>query len=1011
MDQKNNEAFLKFLDKIQNQNKADLALQALQTKYEREISGEDNDKREKQLERVAELLENVEKAITGVGIKFDFQTVVNALENQTQVLQKSLEEQSILRKLSEGSLEYDKESAQYRNTSGRELTSDVSGKVVKKGGYVDFETAANRLQGQGKRVRESEANQIKFKPLEMGIKVPQQKQLPANIEPKKEEAPSFGNLADLGQGIKDRITGIFDFLSKDVKERGLFGKKPEEIEKKKEDTKPLPSVTGLNPEADNLQSSQEIMADAAKADVTLTKENNNILQQQLTELKKISEALAPKAPSELPAQDKLKPTPGSAQAQEGEGGLGLGDALAGLADTGALAKKAGGVIVKGAKAVGKGALSLGSGVAKFAASGAGKALGATAAVGLGAYTAYKGYTGAEDEKQKEIESIDAKVKAGELTAEQALVQKKEVAAQTTENKGGAIGKGTGMAAGAIGGGIAGAKVGATIGTFLGGPVGTAIGAGIGTIAGGAIGAFSGSSVGQNIGGAIGKGVANVKSFFGAEDIGKKTEEAVSGGTTNTEIQFSEMAFAKADPGNYKKFIEFKNQKTEEIYKQEIEKRKLSKDAPPQILETLQKVAASKAKIEAIKKFQKEIEAAGAGSITTKTESKDKNQQLVTGTATGTIERSKSEASAPGKAAGAAMGATLPAAEAKQRTKAIEQYQSGKQAETTATAKLKEFEKTNPFDYREKPTRTQEFLELPGTGKFSDPKKQAEYDALVKQREEATDAKNKAQEQYQKIDKTQKNSELPSGRIQTNISAPFKKLEALTSRFGYNKDQFLSSDGKTYDMGVINKTYDKEMQKELNAPVDKTKTSTNVRPIESKQTQDVANTEPKSFGAKVKDFFGFNKKNEQGTTPAVSSPATTPSVDLGERKQRAEFARQNALEDGASPEEADEIAAKMIKYGSVISAGQGRGNVIQPPPLSPVTQSPSKNNTGLQIARTSTENTDLARDANKTVPMSTPIVSNSVNNNNTTSYVPIKPTPRPERTGSALDRYNDRVAYF
>lgn len=347
----------------------------------------------------------------------------------------------------------------------------------------------------------------------------------------------------------------------------------------------------------------------------------------------------------------------------------------------------------------------------------------------------------------------------------------------------------------------------------------------------------------------------------------------------------------------------------------------------------------------------------------------------------------------------------------QRTKAIEKYQTGKQAETAASNKLAEFEKTNPFDYREKPTRAQEFLEQPGTGKFSDPKKQAEYDALVKQREEATGAKNKAQEQYQKIDKTQKNSELPSGRIQDNISAPFKKLEALTSRFGYNKDQFLSSDGKTYDMGVINKTYDKEMQKELNAPVDKTKTSTNVRPVESKQTQDVANTEPKSFGTKVKEFFGFNKKNEQETAPTVTSPATTPSVDPGDRKQRAEFARQNALKDGASPKEADEIAAKTMKYDSVISAGQGRGDVIRFPSLSPVTQSPSKNNTGLQIARTSTENTDLARDANKTVPMSTPIVSNSVNNNNTTSYVPIKPTPRPERTGSALDRYNDRVAYF
>lgn len=54
----------------------------------------------------------------------------------------------------------------------------------------------------------------------------------------------------------------------------------------------------------------------------------------------------------------------------------------------------------------------------------------------------------------------------------------------------------------------------------------------------------------------------------------------------------------------------------------------------------------------------------------------------------------------------------------------------------------------------------------------------------------------------------------------------------------------------------------------------------------------------------------------------------PSADL---KQKAEFARQNALADGASPEEADSIAAKMLKYGNVVSAGQGRGDVISPSP--------------------------------------------------------------------------------
>ena len=165
MDKTKDDAFRNFLEKIQGQNKAGLLINTLQLKYERETAGEDADKREEQLEQVATALENVEKAITGMSVKFEFQPVINALENQTQVLQKSLEEQALLRKVSEGSLEYDKESAQYRNVSGKELTSDVSGKTIKQGGYVDFETAANRLQGQGKRVRESEQNQINFKPV------------------------------------------------------------------------------------------------------------------------------------------------------------------------------------------------------------------------------------------------------------------------------------------------------------------------------------------------------------------------------------------------------------------------------------------------------------------------------------------------------------------------------------------------------------------------------------------------------------------------------------------------------------------------------------------------------------------------------------------------------------------------------------------------------------------------------------------------------------------------------
>lgn len=146
------------------------------------------------------------------------------------------------------------------------------------------------------------------------------------------------------------------------------------------------------------------------------------------------------------------------------------------------------------------------------------------AVGAGGYTAYKGYTEAEKTKQESIESIDAKLKAGEISPEQADQLKKEAASTATEYKGGAIGEGTGMAAGAIGGGVAGAKVGGAIGGLFGG-VGALPGMIVGGLAGSAIGAISGSSVGRNIGGVVGKGVAGVKSLFGAGDTSGKPEEA------------------------------------------------------------------------------------------------------------------------------------------------------------------------------------------------------------------------------------------------------------------------------------------------------------------------------------------------------------------------------------------------------------------------------------------------------------------------------------------------------
>jgi hypothetical protein len=102
---------------------------------------------------------------------------------------------------------------------------------------------------------------------------------------------------------------------------------------------------------------------------------------------------------------------------------------------------------------------------------------------------------------------------------------------------------------------------------------------------------------------------------------------------------------------------------------------------------------------------------------------------------------------------------------------------------------------------------------------------------------------------------------------------------------------------------------------------------------------------------------------------------TLSVASEDREQKAEAARQNALADGASPEEANKIAEKMKKYGNVISAGQGRGDVYQPVPTS-ANVKPQPRGTADKVAEMTT---DVASAKDK--PPQANINSSTVTNTN------------------------------
>jgi hypothetical protein len=964
-------SFKAFLDKLQEQNSRGFVAQLIQLKADRENVGKDNDKREEQLDEVVDSLKEVRLAVTGISLDVDITPLVDIGENQTRLLEELSKESSLLRKLSEGSVEYDKEAAQYRNTSGKEIESVVSGKTSKKGGFLDFETARDTLSGQGKRVRED--NKLAIKPIEYvpgkltgkvtGVEktkedkdkiddsVPDTRGFFATLIDELNAAP--GRVRDYlidheekSQANKDKessitnnvieknkdntvtnnvetvkvtkdntVTNNVEKITKDnnVIEKNKDNTVTNNVEKNKDNTvtnnvervtkdntvtnnvervtkdnnivernkdntvtnnvervtkdnnvetvesyvennrtenvgsvfktisekiKTIPDtvreyltnykqenntsrdstvekreikvssdrekpVSVDNPEADNIRDSQEIMADNSKSDLELSKQMLDTTREQLTVLQEIRDALTPKTPGELSGGNG-PPSPGSkaAEAEEKPGGfnpLDLLDLIPGRRGK------------PGAKVPGKAP----GGMSKLL-----KVGGAALAIGAGAYTAYQGYSAAEDTKQSKLEGVQAQLDAGQITTEQAAEQRKEIGNTATVEKSGAVGEGTGLAGGAIAGGIAGAKLGATIGTFFGPGIGTAIGAGVGGLAGGALGAFAGSSAGKYVGEAIGGGINTVKNFFGGSDVGEKTKEAVTGTAPTTDVQFNEAEFAKGDPQTYQKFVEFKDKRTTEISNEFA--KKFGRDKPNQ---ADVQVAQAKAKVEAIEKFKKEIEVSGAGKSIAKVEKSsgktaEVDSKMVSGTATGTLPEEK---------------------------------------------------------------------------------------------------------------------------------------------------------------GILSKAADTA----------------------------------KSVGSSVAGFFGFGDKKKTDTVDpntksgSTEAPATSTSTVAGAKRGDSGWnntpAGATVVDEKGNRRQATLEEVNAVKDEQRKTAGNNYAAVVP-------RRVDSTNAAGATVAQTSTENADMSREAGKGGNNNT-VVSNNVSNNETTKFMPSKPSPRPEFTGSALDRYLNKTAVY
>ena len=529
-------SFKAFLEKLQEQNTRGFATHLLQLKAERENAGEDNDKREEQLKEVVNSLKEVRVAVTGIDINVDLSPLINIGENQTKLLEELSKEASLTRKLTEGSVEYDKEAAQYRNTSGRDIESKVSGKTSKQGGFIDFETARDTLSGQGKRVKDD--NAFSLKPIDYTPG-----KMAAAAVGAKDKSKNSEEIEDpLDRSFFGRVKDSAKFWLTDGESEkpgyGAFKKPPKEVEKKDREAK-VSSPRQENPEADNITTTGEIQADAAKSDIELSKQMLDTTKEQLTVLKEIRDALAPKTPAELTEQ---KSAPSSTTEKEDS----TGPSVPNIPDID-LPDRRRNVprrVPPGSRTRVPPSSTKPSSIGRLMKGG-----GAALAVGAGAYTAYTGVTEAEESKQEKLEGVQALVEAGELTPEAAATQRKEIGNTATVEKSGAVGEGTGLAGGAIAGGIAGAKIGATVGTFFGPGVGTAIGAGVGGLAGGALGAFAGSGAGKYVGEAVGGGINTAKSFFGVGDDKQSvniTPSAVQGVSTE-EAAAARSNYAAVDP--------------------------------------------------------------------------------------------------------------------------------------------------------------------------------------------------------------------------------------------------------------------------------------------------------------------------------------------------------------------------------------------------------------------------------------------------------------------------------
>lgn len=406
--------FREFVEEFKKSTKLELASSVLRTSYTKEIARDDDDKRTKQIDLTNERLEKIQKALDNLAktLKNSNDKIGNKLDNLGNKQSPDFKPLDKIKDTRPTTLKEElKSTVAGAKRLGSSIVSGVRGfgerltnarrtpmgDLDSAGGFINkigataqdilgtskdytiegsrFGKAYSKATGGSADVGMENFNQLAEK----------EKEIKA-VEERIKQQTDFG--FDANKEDKDKLNS----LKKEYAEMDLRNQSAQ-IQRKGIDSK----TQTANAEADNIESPAEIVAEASKDNLDLTKQLLDTTKESLTELKAIREAVTA-TPSSTQPSGTSKPAEATAAPQQESGGIGsmIGDAVS----SGGIGKKAagfGGKLLGGLKAggamLGKGALTAGKLVGGALLS---KPALIAGGVALAGYGAYKGYQALKD---------------------------------------------------------------------------------------------------------------------------------------------------------------------------------------------------------------------------------------------------------------------------------------------------------------------------------------------------------------------------------------------------------------------------------------------------------------------------------------------------------------------------------------------------------------------------------------------------------------------------------------